>query len=81
MATDVTIAAQAGYQAAPDAKCPHLDSSPNACGWLAGRYLRQVGASRPRTAAMSRGYRVRIDGVRLIDCEHPGAVRPVGAPR
>lgn len=74
MATDVTISAQDGYDAAPDAVCPYYRSSPNACGWLAGRHLRQVGSPRPERAAMSRGYWVRIDGVLLIDCENPDKV-------
>lgn len=69
-AMDLTEAAQAGYDAPVEGLTanPWIESSPNGLAWIAGRWLRARGVQRPSHAAASRGYRVRINGHMIVDC-------------
>lgn len=42
---------------------PAYDSSPMGLAWSVGNHLRITGQEPPKSAVMSRGYRVRIDHV------------------
>lgn len=69
MATDITREAQDGFDAghiAAPARCPFYASSPAGMAWTAGAWMRAQGMPRPKTAKMSRGHSVRIDGI-IID--------------
>lgn len=65
---DLTLAAQAGYEAPPDASCPHYTSSPNGLAWFVGRWLQATGRPAPRDVRPGRGYRIRAnDMLMLVD--------------
>jgi hypothetical protein len=60
-----TDAAIAGYEADPQAKCPHLYSSAMYLVWIAGRWMKATGRSRPTQCWPSRGYHVRINDLTI----------------
>ncbi len=66
MALDLMPAALAGFNAAADDECPHANTSPNGNAWKAGRWLRTTGRSAPRSAATSRGHRLRVNDMLLV---------------
>lgn len=67
--------AQEGYDTEPGAHaCPYYTSSPSGMAWLAGQWLKINGRPRPTKAAMSRGYRVRVDDT-LLDINSPKAIK------
>ena len=74
MAYEVLPQAQSGYDADAGAACPYYDCSPSGMAWLAGQWLKANGRPRPSKAAMSRGYRVRMDDT-LLDIKNPKAIK------
>lgn len=67
--------AQEGYDDADAGNaCPYYTSSANGMAWLAGQWLKRQGRARPSAVAMSRGYRVRVDGV-LLDINNPKSIK------
>jgi len=70
-AMDLTEAAQAGWDAPVEGLTanPWFTTSPSGIAWIAGRWLRARGVQRPARAAASRGYRVRINGHIVLDCD------------
>lgn len=61
--TDVTQAAQEGYDPTPDLsikRCPYLFSSPSFYAFHAGQRLWALGKGRPVKATMGRGYSVNV---------------------
>jgi hypothetical protein len=73
---DLTEAAQAGWDAPAEGTAnPWFTTSPRGLAWLAGRWLRVRGLQRPAKAAASRGYRVRINGHIVLDCD-PAKAEP-----
>lgn len=63
---DLTTEARAGYTAATDAPCPHIETSPAADAFYVGRHLFRNGAPLPEKAASSRGHSIRINGTHLF---------------
>lgn len=64
--SDLTPAAQNGYEAAPGAACPHYTSSPNGLAWLVGKWLHETGRPAPRDVRPGRGYRIRANDMLLL---------------
>jgi len=71
---DLTPAAKEGYEAQPEATCPHYTSSPNGLAWLVGRWLRVTGRSAPRDVRPGRGYRIRANDMLLLVESSSGGV-------
>lgn len=71
MATNLLTEALAGYDAPAGAASPHLHTSPADYGWRVGQHFNVTGKSRPRSASMSRGHKVRCND-QLIECKLDG---------
>lgn len=81
MRNDLTPQALEGFAVCLDAAgaqraCPYLHSSPHAMAWTVGAWLRRTGRPQPRAVRMSRGYRVRVDGL-VVNAEDPLAIEPI----
>lgn len=74
VAYPLLYAAQEGYDTEPGIACPYYTSSSSGMAWLAGQWLKANGRARPNKAAMSRGFRVRVDDA-LLDINNPKAIK------